>query len=551
MKKLMALNLFDKGIFATVGYWGSILKHNLAPNTPTLFLAHADTQNKQQRKWHASSVTNCYCRACDTLMVIPGAMDNIQHNKFIVCPSCGHIHKISNVLMTEDSSLPLPLYIKVSLLELKSCIRLKFVYEAIVLGENIYNNFTKYNKITEQFDFLYTEKRVVWKKYINDNVETREIGFYNDLLMPLQSVIQYVNYSTIDKQGKKVSDLMNNLRHCLTNKMQHQGYSKRKLFFYMPKAKMLERNLLYLARKIRFWDENETNEIYKLDSYQLKNTIRKLSLPYLDEQEQRLSAIIQSGKSYLEAFLEVFSLPNNRLIRKNLCYANIYPLTNAYSLNDNVLATTLIPYFLKHHYDIPAICGYYKYLAKYYPQKHFSDVVKGNLCILEDTVNLFNLLSEKSLDKFKSEKPRFKDLHDYLSILVSQQQANEIEYHIPSAIIRRLDMQLRNSSCKVLTKYSQILKAGIDLKNCAASYKKRINDNLQLVLITDDKGKAKVLLEINNQSIVQAKLWDNKQVKFNAEYNAVVTEFANKALLAIRTNDIDLHSIDNNIAVSA
>ena len=123
-------------------------------------------------------------------------------------------------------------------------------------------------------------------------------------------------------------------------------------------------------------------------------------------------------------------------------------------------------------------------------------------------------------------------------MLVTQQKANEINYHIPTAIIRRLDMQLRNSSCKVLTKYSQVLKAGIDLKNCAASYKKRINDKLQLVLVADENGKAKVLLEINNQAIVQAKLWDNKPVKVNAEYNTVVKEFAEKARLSINTDDI-------------
>ena len=101
-------------------------------------------------------------------------------------------------------------------------------------------------------------------------------------------------------------------------------------------------------------------------------------------------------------------------------------------------------------------------------------------------------------------------------------------------------MQWRNSNCKVLTQYSQILKAGIDLKNCAASYKKRINENLQLVLITNDHGKAKVLLEIKNQSIVQAKLFNNKQVKTNAEYNLIVKEFALKAQLSITTEDIDM-----------
>ncbi len=483
MKKLMELNLFSKGIFVVRAYWGNVVKHNIAPYTPTLYLAHADTHNKQNRKWHSRSITNCYCRACDTLMVIPGAIDNLLYNKSVTCPVCGRKHQINNVLITEDSSSPMPLYIKASLIEFKSYIRLKFSYDAIILGENVYSDFNENFKVIEQFDFHYTEKRVVWERCINDTKEIREIGFYSDLLNPLQTVLNFIPYSIVDKKGKRMSELVTNLRNYLTEKMQEQGYSKRKMFFYAPKSKMTERNLLYI---------------------------------------------------------ETFSLPNNRLVRKNLNYSSVYPLQNALSLNNGVLASTLVPYFSKNHNSITTICSYYKYLAKYYPQKHCSDVLHSNLRTLQDTINLFNMLTKKHLAKFESDKPHFKELHDYLSILVSKQKSNEINYHIPAHIINRLDMQLRNSTCKVLTQYSQILKAGIDLKNCAASYKNRINDNLQLVLITDDNGKAKVLLEIKNQSIVQAKLFNNRQVKTNAEYNLIVKEFALKAQLSIATEDIDM-----------
>lgn len=540
MKKLMELNLFSKGIFVVRAYWGNVVKHNIAPYTPTLYLAHADTHNKQNRKWHSRSITNCYCRACDTLMVIPGAIDNLLYNKSVTCPVCGREHQINNVLITEDSSSPMPLYIKASLIEFKNYIRLRFSYEAVILGEKVYSDFDENIKVIEQFDFHYTEKRVVWEKCINDTKEIREIGFYSDLLNPLQTVLNFIPYSIVDKKGKRMSELMTYLRNYLTEKMQEQGYSRRKMFFYAPKSKMTERNLLYIARKVRFWDESETSDFYKLDSYNLSIAIKKLDLPDLTEQERNLSLLIQKGETYLDAFLETFSLPNNRLVRKNLNYSSVYPLQNALSLNNEVLASTLVPYFSKNHNSITTICSYYKYLAKYYPQKHCSDVLHSNLRTLQDTINLFNMLTKKHLAKFESDKPHFKELHDYLSILVSKQKSNEINYHIPAHIINRLDMQLRNSTCKVLTQYSQILKAGIDLKNCAASYKNRINDNLQLVLITDDNGKAKVLLEIKNQSIVQAKLFNNRQVKTNAEYNLIVKEFALKAQLSIATEDIDM-----------
>lgn len=71
-----------------------------------------------------------------------------------------------------------------------------------------------------------------------------------------------------------MSELMTYLRNYLTEKMQEQGYSKRKMFFYAPKSKMTERNLLYIARKVRFWDESETSDFYKLDSYNLSIAIK-------------------------------------------------------------------------------------------------------------------------------------------------------------------------------------------------------------------------------------------------------------------------------------
>ena len=100
MRKIMELNLFSKRIFAIRAYWGNVVKHNIAPYTPTLYLARADIHNKENRKWHSRSITNCYCRACDTLMIIPGAIDNLFYNKSVTCPVCGRIHQISNVLIT-------------------------------------------------------------------------------------------------------------------------------------------------------------------------------------------------------------------------------------------------------------------------------------------------------------------------------------------------------------------------------------------------------------------------------------------------------------------
>ena len=67
-----------------------------------------------------------------------------------------------------------------------------------------------------------------------------------------------------------------------------------------------------------------------------------------------------------------------------------------------------------------------------------------------------------------------------------------------------------------------------------------INENLQLVLVSDDNGKPIILLEINGNEIVQAKLMSNKSVKNINTYNELVLAFAEKARLKVATKDVDI-----------
>ncbi len=78
------------------------------------------------------------------------------------------------------------------------------------------------------------------------------------------------------------------------------------------------------------------------------------------------------------------------------------------------------------------------------------------------------------------------------------------------------------------------------MKNCSAGYKDRINNRLQLVVISDDSGKPKVLLEINQNSIVQAKLYRNVPVFRDNLLNDLVIEFAQIVKLKVTTDDVHM-----------
>ena len=157
-----------------------------------------------------------------------------------------------------------------------------------------------------------------------------------------------------------------------------------------------------------------------------------------------------------------------------------------------------------------------------------------------DILGLWKNMDSVSKKNFYNNIPSLAKLHDTLAIAVAQQKDREIEYDIPKEILERMNMYIQNSKIEVLQKYSQLKKASLDLHNSASRYRNMINENLQLVLVSDDNGKPIILLEINGNEIVQAKLMSNKSVKNINAYNELVLAFAEKARLKVATRDVDM-----------
>lgn len=90
-----------------------------------------------------------------------------------------------------------------------------------------------------------------------------------------------------------------------------------------------------------------------------------------------------------------------------------------------------------------------------------------------------------------------------------------------------------------INKYSHLKYVAQNLRNCSAGYKDRISEKLQLVVISDNVGKPKILLEIKENAIVQAKLFNNISVKNDIVLNKLVLEFAKETKLYVATTDIE------------
>ena len=97
------------------------------------------------------------------------------------------------------------------------------------------------------------------------------------------------------------------------------------------------------------------------------------------------------------------------------------------------------------------------------------------------------------------------------------------------------------AECRMLTAFA---------KKLLFKHKNRISEKLQLVVITDDAGKPKVLLEVKEDSIVQAKLFNNVSVKNDIALNKLVLEFAEETRLDIETTDIQQSENDITEAIA-
>lgn len=250
--------------------------------------------------------------------------------------------------------------------------------------------------------------------------------------------------------------------------------------------------------------------------------------------------------SYNKASFKILSLPCTRNMEKHFDYKYIFLLQQICEIKNTDIANILYEYYKnkieieinensyycnKEEYlkniqkEVKTICNFYKlFILKIYKNLKLKQLLENKSNIIIDIMNLWHSANNKTKKNFIRHKIPFSKAHDWLSIEVSKQADQEIRFHISKNIMNRFNLYM----------------------NCSAGYKDRINNQLQLVAISDNTGKPKVLLEINQDSIVQAKLYRNVPVFKDNLLNNLVIEFAKKVKLKIKTDDISIKQ-DNNL----
>ncbi|WP_196605792.1 PcfJ domain-containing protein [Pectinatus haikarae] len=105
-----------------------------------------------------------------------------------------------------------------------------------------------------------------------------------------------------------------------------------------------------------------------------------------------------------------------------------------------------------------------------------------------------------------------------------------IPFDIDNPLCRRLAMQSDRIKFFLPGTSFDLYTAGKKLKNCVGAYVDEVkNKETQIVLVSDDKGKLVVCIEVKNNKVEQAKLFANKCVSTDPLLNAEVIDWAEKA----------------------
>lgn len=498
-----------------------------------------------------------FCRYCETKFEFDEGryyVNNYPVYSRMFCPICGHISLDSEIRYSSVEGKYLPYVVNLKILEMKSKVILKIEYRAIqIIGKLLE---IKIFDVIEMYIFDIQNNNVIWKRYINKKLnDDLEIGYIIDYQKLMENTaLWYFNIKHIVRKGTTLSQFLKRLRELVIKKEKNiNGYIKKQVYISNISLRhKLFANVLNLAHKVRFWDSPNIN--YN-DSFFYDK--------YLDKFEKNVYLLMKKdGLSYFKACFKTLSLPYTRNIKKQFDYKYISLLQQIYTIENIDIANTIFKhyktkieitdsYIIKEEYlkniqkEVKAVCFFYKlFILKIYTNLNlkFKQLLENKTNIIIDIMNLWHSANNKTKKNFIRHKIPFSKAHDWLSIEVSKQADQEIRFHISKNIMNRFNLYMMNTKfqCSCISKYSNLKYIARQMKNCSAGYKDRINNQLQLVAISDNTGKPKVLLEINQDSIVQAKLYRNVPVFKDNLLNDLVIEFAKTTKLKIVTDDVHM-----------
>lgn len=460
----------------------------------------------------------------------------------ITCPSCGYISEGTQIMHGHHGNL-LPYAVTIKLFDFKEKIEIKVDSSCIALSEDITEGWPIY-QVHEVYCFDFNNLTVWWKKWYADTHIEREIGYIKDYEdMQEQTALWFFHFNHHIKKGDTFTDFLRKLKKAIDIHLLSKHITPKSWYRQCPLEHKLYANIFSSCYAVRFYDAVAV-PFGNAEFMQWKKNI--LGYDILPKQwEEQVWMLMNQGVSYQLALTRVLKLPAISSVFKELQYDSFSPLYQSYRLHDIDIAHTVFPvlkrlYFDKNKEDAEAVVNFISIFRSYYPNVPVRKMLmEHHAYIRRDILHLWNLADIHTKSLFMEQHVPWRKLHDWLAVTVAKQKGEEIIFNIPSAKIKRLNKQIQVFSFYCIQKGSELKETAIQLKNCSAGYKNRINENLQLVKVVQG-DKIKALLEIENDMLTQAKMFANHPVQDDENINLACVLYAKQLDLQCKTVDISI-----------
>jgi hypothetical protein len=473
----------------------------------------------------------------------------IPRGSFTLCPYCGRRHdeKVLAVVIDE----PAPFAIAVKLYEFKQKLILTVDYSAQAFGEQKFEINAEQGKETFTFDFAARSayfQKTVQSYYRNETpYEKTACATITELTMgeiARISVLRHINGHSFLYEDKNVSAFLKEFYKIMKTKLQTMHGQQIKNLYINTRGLsdgLFLRALFNYAGKMPCPEKtvDRTGKIECRHKLQWINTFG-----WTAAVKKEFAARQHIGIDAVTATVTATGLPDKKTIRQIIAGGgNIVLLCKALTIFSN------LDYALRFYRALEAqpygghINRFIKYARKMYGDREIVSFLEtGGVGLTKDILRLYCKLDKNYRRRLFREKVKISKLHNWLVDTYNAQRdkgLQNVPLAVPEHIARRLTMQLDTIKFYLPETSKALLRAGRELRNCVASYTDRINQReATIVFMSNDKGKLIACINVSNETIVEAKLFDNKPLCTNYAVNEAVLLWSKKAGLTVGTRDI-------------
>lgn len=467
----------------------------------------------------------------------------------VICPDCGTAYDTRSSSSADvNTTDTIPLNIRIELESFAYGYRLTACGMELMPSPDMQMWYKR--MFVERIYFDIDKRKTTFKKYVNGKIKScYELGNPFDYEFRRESNLTYLfGHSPISGYRSQFTRLIQKLRKSIVKslskkmgfkvKSMYRSYGKNYGPFIIPIL-----NIAY--RMICIDAPNLSNKVLSAVPWGIDDTGAPIYYP--DKKFLSLKTLdsIRKSKNTTSAFINLTGLPDKRAFRKiiNKEPFDAILLSQIYkNFNKNIDDTVSIyrycvtPYGNGYYESYPYVNDLLsdaEHINAYYSADDTTKLFKhGNRAYeFNDTASMLSTMSDDLKRKFLAVKPSILAAHDWLAEAQWKENHKMIPFDLSNPLCRRLAMQSGRIKFFLPHTSFDLYDAGKKLKNCVGSYVDRvINNESQIVLVSDDKGKLVICIEVssNKQNLVQAKLFGNKPVSTDKVLNTTVINWAEK-----------------------